>query len=42
MNQSESQLAAEKLTGLKTDFGLNLIADWGPRNSDGSGEWNAG
>lgn len=42
MNQSESQLAAEKLVRLSADFQVSVLADWGEEISMGNSAWKAG
>ena len=42
MEQSDSELASEKLSGLKKDFGLIVVADWGALNSGEGGGWSKG
>ena len=42
MNQSESQLAAEKLARLSADFQVTVLADWGEEISIGNSIWKAG
>lgn len=42
MNQSESQLAAEKLARLRADFQVTVLADWGEEISMGNSTWKEG
>lgn len=42
MNQSESQLAAEKLARLSADFQVTVLADWGEEISMGNRTWKEG
>lgn len=42
MNQSEIQLASEKLARLKADFDVDVLADWGDGKTNSSSEWKNG
>ena len=43
MNQSELQLASEKLARLKADFDVDVLADWGhEKTGDGGSAWKTG
>ncbi len=42
MNQSESQLAAEKLVSLNADFDVTVFADWGEEILMGDRSWKEG
>ena len=42
MERSESQFAEARLAQLKTDYQVDVLADWGYQTPDGNSEWKLG